>query len=122
MPRKITYSETDKRVIVEAVIDRIEDIAVAAFGEKNKAMSSGRELRFGSKGSKAVQLIGERRGSWFDHEADEGGGPLDLLKHHPGFSGDPYTFASHLFSLSVEDAPHTPPKENQTEWAAQHPC
>lgn len=111
MPRKITYSETDKRVIVEAVIDRIEDIAVAAFGEKNKAMSSGRELRFGSKGSKAVQLIGERRGSWFDHEADEGGGPLDLLKHHPGFSGDPYTFASHLFSLSVEDAPHTPPKE-----------
>ena len=30
-------------------------------------------MRFGSHGSKAVTLHGDKRGSWYDHEAQEGG-------------------------------------------------
>lgn len=51
----------------------IEDLARSKFGEPNRRSSSRSELRFGSKGSLAVCLTGERAGAWFDHEAQKGG-------------------------------------------------
>lgn len=36
-------------------------------------MSGRNELRFGRKGSVAVQLVGDKAGLWFDHEANRGG-------------------------------------------------
>jgi putative DNA primase/helicase len=50
------------------------------LGEPNRELSSRDELRFGSRGSLAVRIGGEKRGTWFDHEANEGGGVLDLLR------------------------------------------
>ncbi|MDB5414114.1 MAG: hypothetical protein JWR10_2449 [Rubritepida sp.] len=38
-------------------------------------------LRFGSKGSLAVQVHGAKRGVWHDHEAGVGGDPLGLIAH-----------------------------------------
>ena len=49
------------------------------FGQPSSATKT--ELRFGTHGSKSVDLI---KGTWFDHEAGEGGGVLDLLKLHFG--------------------------------------
>lgn len=43
------------------------------FGQPNKNLSSVRQLRFGKKGSLAVELHGEKAGAWFDHEAQKGG-------------------------------------------------
>lgn len=43
------------------------------FGEPNKHLSSAHQLRFGKKGSLAVELHGEKAGVWFDHEAQKGG-------------------------------------------------
>lgn len=54
----------------------IEAVARACLGEPNKALSSSKELRFGSHGSMSVDL---EKGVWNDHESDEGGGVLDLL-------------------------------------------
>src|ERR1700687_1003875 len=34
----------------------------------------------GANGSVAVEISGAKRGQWFDHEGDIGGGPLDLLR------------------------------------------
>src|SRR5271165_6695958 len=47
-------------------------------GEPNAALSSELELRYGTRGSLSVDLI---KGTWFDHEANCGGGVLDFLKH-----------------------------------------
>ena len=57
----------------------IADVATHYFGEINRALSTpGKELRFGSHGSKSVDLI---KGTWFDHEQNVGGGAADLIKH-----------------------------------------
>lgn len=47
------------------------------FGEPNRALSNRRELRFGAQGSMSVDL---EAGTWFDHEAKEGGGVLALIE------------------------------------------
>ena len=58
---------------------QIAEIARTILGEPNKTLSSSRQLRFGTNGSVAVEIAGERRGEWFDHEAGVGGGPWELL-------------------------------------------
>lgn len=57
----------------------IADVATHYFGDPNRAMSTpGKELRYGTHGSKSVDLI---KGTWFDHEQNIGGGAADLIKH-----------------------------------------
>ena len=46
------------------------DQAIARFGQPNARLSSARELRFGRKGSVAVDL---EHGLWYDHESRQGG-------------------------------------------------
>jgi hypothetical protein len=58
----------------------IEPVARHLLGEPNKALSNRTQLRFGSHGSVSVEIAGKRKGTWFDHEANEGGGVLDLLR------------------------------------------
>jgi len=60
-------------------------LAAHYWGEQNHALSTpGKELRFGAKGSKSVDLA---KATWFDHEADKGGGAADLVKFmEPGMS------------------------------------
>jgi RecA-family ATPase len=57
----------------DASEDVIRAAAINAFGEANRKLSNGSELRFGSHGSKSVALRGEKRGSWYDHEQQDGG-------------------------------------------------
>jgi hypothetical protein len=52
-------------------------VARELLGEPNKALSSAHELRWGSHGSFSVDL---RKGTWFDHETQQGGGVFDLLR------------------------------------------
>jgi len=56
-------------------------VARDLLGEPNGKLSSKVELRFGSHGSMSVDLA---KGTWFDHEAGEGGGVLDLLRVRRG--------------------------------------
>jgi hypothetical protein len=60
--------------------DRTETLAKTLLGEPNRAHSSRRELRWGSNGSLALQLCGEKQGLWFDHERGVGGDLLDLIR------------------------------------------
>jgi putative DNA primase/helicase len=57
----------------------IEAIARAILGEPNKRRSTRTELRFGTNGSVSVEIAGGKRGQWYDHEAQQGGGPWELL-------------------------------------------
>lgn len=45
---------------------------------------AGHSIRFGARGSLSVQISGRKAGSWFDHEAGQGGGPLQLIQHYRG--------------------------------------
>jgi putative DNA primase/helicase len=57
-------------------IRAIEPVARELLGEPTQANS--REIRFGTRGSLAINLAD---GTWFDHEAGEGGGVIDLVQN-----------------------------------------
>jgi RecA/RadA recombinase len=59
----------------------MESVARILLGEPNRALSSAAELRYGTRGSVSVDL---RKGTWFDHETNEGGGTLDLIERQTG--------------------------------------
>ena len=57
----------------------LPELAHHYWGEPNASMSKpGIELRFGSKGSKSVNLV---NGVWYDHENKVGGGAKDLVAY-----------------------------------------
>ena len=53
------------------------DVARHFWGEPNRRHSSTKELRWGTNGARSVDVA---KGTWFDHEAKEGGGVIDFLK------------------------------------------
>lgn len=57
-----------------------DQIARALLGTPNKALSSATQLRYGTNGSVAVEIGGDKAGAWYDHEAETGGGLLDLIR------------------------------------------
>lgn len=64
--------------------DHIGEVARLLFGEPNARLSSKDELRFGTNGSLAVMIGGERKGTFYDHETEEGGGVFDLIARKLG--------------------------------------
>lgn len=61
----------------------MEQAARALCGDPNLRLSTKTELRFGTNGSLSVDLA---KGTWFDHEANVGGGLLDLVGRECGLS------------------------------------
>ena len=57
--------------------DHIEAAARCYWGVPNAKLSNGTELRFGTHGSKSVDL---QKGVWYDHENDVGGGVVELIR------------------------------------------
>jgi RecA-family ATPase len=53
----------------------IVELAIKRWGQPNRKLSKPDEIRFGEKGSKSVRPSDN---TWFDHEANEGGGYVDL--------------------------------------------
>lgn len=66
--------------------DRVADLAKDLLGEPNRAHSSSRQLRFGNKGSVAVEIDGPDAGRWYDHEHGVGGDGLELIRHRRGLT------------------------------------
>lgn len=62
----------------------IEPIARELLGEPNRALSSKHELRYGNHGSLSVDVD---KGTYYDHEANQGGGVLDLITRETGLRG-----------------------------------
>src|SRR5262245_52996242 len=61
----------------------IGSIARELLGEPNRAYSSKNELRYGSHGSLSVDL---EKGTFYDHESQEGGGCIDFVIFKGGMS------------------------------------
>lgn len=58
----------------------MEPVACDLRGEPNARLSNPRELRWGTKGSLTVALSGDKPGTWFDFEANRGGGVLAFVE------------------------------------------
>lgn len=61
--------------------EQIAALATALLGDPNRRHSTTHQLRFGTKGSIAVELAGEHAGRWYDFEAGTGGAGLELVEH-----------------------------------------
>jgi P4 family phage/plasmid primase-like protien len=75
--------------MAELLTDRIADLAVELLGAPNRVLSSAQQLRFGTKGSIAVEIAGKDTGRWYDHESGTGGAGLELIRHHLGLDEKP---------------------------------
>ena len=62
----------------------LPDVARRLLGEPPRTEAGGATWRYRSRGSLAVHVGGDRRGTWRDHEAGAGGGTLDLVQHVNG--------------------------------------
>jgi putative DNA primase/helicase len=67
----------------------IEPVARELLGEPNRSLSTQVCLRFGSRGSLAIQIGGANKGTWFDHEREIGGGTLDLIADKASLAAEP---------------------------------
>ena len=70
--------------LAELLNDSIADLARELLGEPNRELSSAQQLRFGTKGSVAVEIAGKDKGRWYDHEEGIGGAGLELIQHRLG--------------------------------------
>jgi Protein of unknown function (DUF3631) len=61
-----------------------ETIARALLGTPNAALSTAAQWRYGTNGSLAIEVAGEKAGAWYDHEHQTGGGLLDLIVRERG--------------------------------------
>ena len=68
--------------VADALAGQCEQVTGALLGRTSSV--SGRELRFGSRGSFALRRDGAKRGRWYDHERGEGGDMLTLLAREHG--------------------------------------
>ncbi len=59
--------------------ERIVELAHTLLGQPNKSLSTSTQLRYGSKGSLAIEIQDPKRGQWFDHEQGKGGAGLELI-------------------------------------------
>jgi putative DNA primase/helicase len=85
----------------------IEAIARRLLGAPNRQHSTRQQLRFGSNGSVAVEIAGPKRGEWYDHEEQTGGGPLDLLYKKGGISnGAALEWLQSELGIEIESAGH----------------
>ena len=57
-----------------------ECVAQSLLGTPNTTLSSKKEMRYGSKGSLSICLIGDKRGTWFNFETGEKGNLLHLIQ------------------------------------------
>jgi hypothetical protein len=62
----------------------MEPVARRLWGEPNPRLSNHRELRWGTHGSRSVDL---QKGVWHDHETGEGGGNVALIERETGRTG-----------------------------------
>jgi P4 family phage/plasmid primase-like protien len=60
---------------------RMRDLAQELLGAPNPNLSTMRQLRYGNKGSLAIEIEGEKIGTWYDHEHGVGGDGLELIRH-----------------------------------------
>ena len=93
----------------------MEPVARHLCGDPNLRLSSKEQLRFGSNGSLAVEIGGDRVGTFFDHENQVGGGVVDLVAFKIGAkNGQALRWLSDQGFIQDNDARPTAPRIEAT--------
>ncbi|MEI8055095.1 MAG: Ti-type conjugative transfer relaxase TraA [bacterium] len=69
-----------------SLTDSAETVVESLLGEPNAKLSSSTEWRYGSKGSLAVSVAGDKRGLWYNFETGESGDLIKLIQNQTGMS------------------------------------
>ena len=81
--------------------EALEKVARHLLGEPGKRLSTRKDLRYGTHGSLSVNVV---KGTWFDHEAGEGGAVLDLIKRERDLVGaDAFKFIRDECGVDLDD-------------------
>jgi hypothetical protein len=67
-----------------SLADHAEEVVLRLLGAPNQKLSSKDQLRWGTNGSLAVEIGGDKAGTWYDHEHGTGGGLLALIQRERG--------------------------------------
>lgn len=95
-------------VTTDRFASHMEKVARKLWGEPNPHLSSGTELRFGSHGSKSVDL---ESGTYFDHEANLGGGVVDLVEREERIErSDVCAWLDRELGIEIPDSPDFQPR------------
>jgi putative DNA primase/helicase len=71
--------------VIEALRGNIAALAEHLTAGR-KVQKARQTIRVGSKGALVIELAGPKRGTWYNHESQTGGGPLELIAHLQGCS------------------------------------
>jgi P4 family phage/plasmid primase-like protien len=83
-PRKAGVARSERAApsisdVSERLNERVEELARELLGEPNAALSTKTQIRYGNKGSLAIETDGTKIGQWYDHEEGAGGDALGLI-------------------------------------------
>jgi putative DNA primase/helicase len=92
----------------------ITELAIEAWGQPNRALSSPAELRFGANGSKALRVV---EMVWRDHEAGTGGGYVPMWHLARGTS-TPLPPRGGVRTAPKTNGAHPPPGAGETAGGA----
>lgn len=70
----------DLEELRDGLLGEIEDVAATLLGKPNPTVSTRRTLRWGGKGSLALEIGGAKRGLWYSYELGRGSDPLGLVQ------------------------------------------
>lgn len=92
-----------RRLTTADLTDHVETIARHCLGAPNQQLSTREQWRYGTNGSLAIEISGEKKGAWFDHEGQHGGAdPWSLMTEHCG--NTPESARDALTTLGIRDA------------------
>lgn len=98
---------------------RVPELVVELLGKPT--LCTGQEWRWGRKGSLSVVIGGAKVGMWFDHEAGDGGGFVDLVSRDLGLSrGDALEWTADRIGVGQRHRP-TRPRPAQQVLSANAP-
>jgi hypothetical protein len=90
---------------------QIEAVARRLLGEPNRTLSSRTQWRYGTHGSLCVEVAGDRAGTRFDFEANDGGGVLDLVTRQTGLAkGEAAEWLGSELGVHIDGKPQAKPK------------
>jgi len=106
-----------RSALAQALTTHTEVLAQELLGQP--VQRSGHEWRYGRRGSLALQVGGSRRGQWYSHETEHGGGPLGLIAWVQGTSVDDAESWARQWLGGVVDPPPpgSPSNADQAETA-----
>jgi conjugative transfer relaxase protein TraI len=78
--KPVLQEHYDAKKIESALSINADDVARQLLGDPNQHLSSGKNLRYGKKGSLSINLAGEKRGLWHNFETGEHGNMLTLIQ------------------------------------------